>query len=69
MLPTFKCPLLFLETFVDPTRFCGTIYKTSNWHFAGHSKGFQRIRGGYSNIKRSGKMVFVQPLQRNAGRI
>jgi len=65
----FGYPLLLLETFVDPTRFCGTIYKASNWHFVGHSKGFQRIRGGYSNIKTSGKMVFVQPLQRDAGRI
>lgn len=61
----FGSPLLLLETFVDPTRFCGTIYKASNWHFVGHSKGFQRVRGGYSHTKTSGKMVFVQPLQRN----
>jgi hypothetical protein len=65
----FGYPLLLVETFVDPTRFYGTVYKASNWHFIGYSKGFQRIRGGYSNKKNSGKMVFVFPLQRNAIKI
>jgi hypothetical protein len=62
----FGYPLLLLETFVDPTRFNGTIYKASNWRFTGYSKGFQRTRSGYSNTRKNPKMVFVQPLQRNA---
>lgn len=62
----FGYPLLLLETFVDPTRFAGTIYKAANWRFAGYSKGYQRTRNGYSNIRKSSKMVFVQPLQKNA---
>ncbi len=62
----FGSPLLLLETFVDPTRFHGTIYKASNWHFVGTTKGYQRIRGGYSDKNNSGKMVFVRPLQRDA---
>jgi hypothetical protein len=58
--------LLLLETFVDPTRFSGTIYKAANWQFVGYSKEYQRIRNGYSNTRKSSKMVFLQPLQRNA---
>jgi len=62
----FGHPLLLMETFVDSTRFNGTIYKASNWRFVGYSKGYQRTRSGYSNTRKSSKMVFVQPLQRNA---
>ena len=38
----FGHPLLLMETFVDPIRFNGTIYKAANWHLAGYSKGYQR---------------------------
>lgn len=62
----FGYPLLLLETFVDPTHFQGTIYKASNWKFAGFTKGYKRITGGYSNTQTTPKMVFVQPLQRNS---
>ncbi len=62
----FGSPLLLLETFVDPTRFHGTIYKASNWHFVGTTKGYQRICGGSSDKNNSGKMVFVRPLQGDA---
>ncbi len=62
----FGHPLLLMETFVDPTRFHGTIYKAANWRFVGYSKGYQRICSGYSNTRKSSKMVFVQPLQRDA---
>ncbi len=61
----FGFPLLLLETFVDPTRFVGTIYKAANWEFVGKTKGYQRIRSGYSNIPQNPKFVFVQSLQRN----
>ncbi len=65
-LNRFGYPLLLMETFVDPSRFSGTIYKASNWHFIGHTKGYQRTRRGYSNSRSTPKLVFVQPLQRNA---
>ncbi len=61
----FGFPLLLLETFVDPSRFIGTIYKAANWRQVGKTKGFQRIRGGYNNIRQNPKLVFVLPLQRN----
>lgn len=61
----FGFPLLLLETFVDPSQFIGTIYKAANWEQVGETKGFQRIRGGYSNTRQTPKLVFILPLQRN----
>jgi len=65
----FHHPLLLLETFVDPSRFNGTIYKAANWRLTGYSKGFQRTREGYSKAQGTAKMVFVYPLARNARRL
>lgn len=65
----FGFPLLMLETFVDPTRYVGTIYHAANWDFVGNTKGYQRTHNGYSNTRCSSKLVFVTPLQRNASRI
>jgi hypothetical protein len=62
----FGFPLLLLETFVDPERFHGTIYRASNWLFVGMSKGYRRTSKGYSERTESSKLVFIQPLQRNA---
>jgi hypothetical protein len=58
----FGHPVLLLETFVDPQRFRGTIYKAANWIYVGDTKGFHRIRKGYSATAQSPKMVFVKPL-------
>ena len=54
--------ILLVETFVDPQRFRGTIYKAANWIYVGQSKGFHRTRQGYSATAQSAKMVFVKPL-------
>ena len=62
----FGFPLLMMETFVDPSRFIGTIYRAANWNLVGHTKGYQRVRNGYSNVCQSSKLVFTYPLQRNA---
>jgi hypothetical protein len=62
----FAHPLLLLETFVDPVRFNGTIYKADNWTHVGHSKGFHRHAKGYSDTADSPKMVFVKPLRPDA---
>ena len=40
----FGYPLLLLETFVDPQRFVGTIYRASNWQYVGDTRGYQRCR-------------------------
>ncbi len=62
----FGHPLLLLETFVDPKRYHGTVYRASNWILVGSTKGYRRTREGYSARTQSSKLVFVQPLQRNA---
>jgi len=54
--------VLLIETFVDPQRFRGTIYKAANWVYVGDTKGFHRTRQGYSATANSPKMVFVKPL-------
>jgi hypothetical protein len=58
--------VLLIETFVDPQRFQGTIYKAANWIYVGDTKGFHRTRQGYSATAQSPKMVFVKPLKSNA---
>jgi hypothetical protein len=65
-LEHFGHPLLLLETFVDPERFHGTLYRASNWILVGLTQGYRRTRQGYSEQTSSRKLVFVQPLQRNA---
>jgi len=62
----FGYPLLMLETFVDPERFHGTIYRASNWVLVGSTKGYRRTRSGYSERTQSAKLIFMLPLQRNA---
>jgi hypothetical protein len=66
---TFGHPLLLIETFVDPRRFRGTIYKAANWIFVGQSKGYHRNRHGYESTSLSPKMIFVKPLVFQAQRI
>jgi hypothetical protein len=62
----FGHPLVLLETFVDPQKFRGTIYKADNWIYVGSTKGFRRTRKGYSATADSPKMVFVKPLTPDA---
>ncbi len=38
----FGHPILLLETFVDPSRFQGTVYKADNWTYVGDTRGFRR---------------------------
>jgi hypothetical protein len=47
-LERFGHPLLLLETFVDPQRFHGTVYRAANWTCVGLTQGFRRTAGGYS---------------------
>jgi hypothetical protein len=43
---------LLVETFVDPARFQGTLYKASNWLYLGDT----RTRLGYSATATAPKM-------------
>ncbi len=62
----FGYPLLLLETFVDPRRFRGTLYRASNWLHVGETRGFRRTRQGYSDSPQAPKWVFVRPLHPQA---
>jgi hypothetical protein len=63
---SFGHPVVLLETFVDPQRFRGTIYKAANWLYVGNTKGFRRTRLGYTATPASPKMVFVKALHADA---
>ena len=61
----FGHPLLLLETFVDPRRFHGGVYRASNWIELGLTLGYRRTREGYSAQIDAPKRVFVRALCRN----
>lgn len=61
----FGHPVLLLETFVDPQRFYGGVYRASNWTELGLTQGYRRTRAGYSEQHHAPKRVFVYPLCRN----
>ena len=65
----FGHPLVLLETFVDPERFQGTVYRAANWVCLGETQGFRRTRQGYSPTAQPPKRVFVKPLQADARRV
>ena len=59
----FHHPLVLLETFVDPSRFVGTVYRAAGWTEVGMTRGFRRVRGGY-RAGSTPKKVLVRPLNR-----
>ena len=64
----FGHPVLLLETFVDPRRFHGGVYRAANWIDLGLTQGYRRIRSGYSADADVPKRVFVRPLCRHPQR-
>jgi hypothetical protein len=65
----FGHKIVLAETFVDPSKFLGTVYKASNWIYVGDTKGFRREKDGYTKTVGNSKMIFVKPLHRDAKRI
>lgn len=64
----FGHPLLLLETFVDPRRFHGGVYRAANWTELGLTQGYRRTKTGYSEDADAPKRVFVRPLCRDPQR-
>jgi hypothetical protein len=62
----FGHSLLLLETFVDPRRFHGGVYRAANWLELGLTQGYRRTREGYSAEIDAPKRIFVRPLHRAA---
>ena len=65
-LQRFGHPLLLLETFVDPQRFHGTVYRAANWSCVGLTQGFRRTGSGYSAQAHNPKQVFLRALHPRA---
>ncbi|WP_227487894.1 transposase family protein [Acidithiobacillus sp. HP-11] len=58
----FGHPLFLLETFVDPRRFYGGVYRAANWMELGLTQGYRRTHQGYSDTADAPKRVFIRPL-------
>ena len=61
-LARFGHPLFLLETFVDPRRFYGGVYRAANWLELGLTQGYRRTHQGYSDTADAPKRVFIRPL-------
>jgi hypothetical protein len=61
----FGHPVLLLETFVDPRRFQGGVYRAANWIELGLTQGYRRTRASYSEEADAPKRVFERPLYRH----
>ena len=62
----FGCPVLLVESFVDPQRFQGTCYRAAGFVRLGATKGYSRIwRDFYDDTQRP-KELFVRPLSARA---
>jgi hypothetical protein len=62
----FGCPVLLVETFVDPQRFKGTCYRAANWRALGATRGFARRGQDFYLDQAHPKELWVYPLGRGA---
>ena len=61
-------PVLVVETFVDPERFQGSVYRASGWSELGQTKGNGRCSRDYYENHNRPKRLFARELCRNARR-
>lgn len=64
----YKHPVLVVETFVDPERFTGSVYKASGWTELGQTKGNTRKSRDYYEHHAKPKRLFVRELEPRARR-
>jgi hypothetical protein len=62
----FGCPVLAVETFVDPQRFRGTCYKAAGWEPLGPTQGQKRNWRDFYTDGRHPKELWVQALSPTA---
>lgn len=58
--------VLVAETFVDPSRFQGTVYKASGWTLLGKTQGFGRSRQDFYEAHQRPKQLWVRELREGA---
>lgn len=61
-------PVLIVETFVDPERFQGTVYRASGWTELGRTKGHGRQARDFYETHGKPKRLFARELAPNARR-
>lgn len=61
-------PVLWVETFVDPEQFCGTVYTAQGWQELGSTDGFGRVRRDFYVQHHKPKRLFARELCQNARR-
>lgn len=61
-------PVLVVETFVDPERFQGSVYRASGWTELGLTKGHGRTRRDYYENHDRPKRLFARELDKHARR-
>ena len=61
-------PVLVVETFVDPARFCGTVYTANGWRELGLTDGWGRRQRDYYVQHDQPKRLFVRELVKHACR-
>lgn len=61
-------PVLVVESFVDPERFCGTVYTANGWQELGPTDGWGRCARDYYVKHDKPKRLFVKELCKNARR-
>lgn len=64
----YKHPVLVVETFVDPEKFCGTVYTANSWEELGQTDGWGRCRRDYYVQHDKPKRLFARELVPNARR-
>lgn len=55
-------PILVVETFVDPEKFCGTVYRANGWIELGQTDGWARCQRDYYVKHDKPKRLFVREL-------
>ena len=58
--------VLAAETFCDPARFSGAMYRAAGWEMLGRTKGFARANGRYTDPHGEPKEIFVRALRPDA---
>jgi hypothetical protein len=64
----YEHPVLLVETFVDPERFQGTVYRASGWTELGRTKGNGRKSRDYYETHKRPKRLFARELVKDARR-
>lgn len=64
----YEHPVLVVESFVDPEKFCGTVYTVNGWVELGLTDGCGRCQRDYYVQHDKPKRLFVRALCRNACR-